>query len=132
MMYDLGMASTPQQNALQALGGCVLLLFAMIVGCVFLVTSGGDPADRGRLVRASDDTAAWPFTFSQGTITCQPESRRSARRFVTIDVGGGIEYGLNGSAIGFGFPDGRRMLKPDKTPADIQPLIDIGLALCDE
>jgi hypothetical protein len=81
-------------------------------------------------VKDSDFGDRWPFTVPAGTLRCVRESLRSDRLFVTLDTGNGIEYGLNGSAREFGFPDGLRILKPGKTGADIQPFITRGLALC--
>lgn len=72
---------------------------------------------------------AWPFTIDGGTIQCEHESARSQRLLVTLE-NNGIAYGLNGSAIDFGFPHHKSILKPDKTGADVQRFIDIGLASC--
>jgi hypothetical protein len=40
-------------------------------------------------------------------------------------------YGVNGSARAFGYPDHASILKAGKTGADVQPLIDRGLSLCE-
>jgi hypothetical protein len=74
--------------------------------------------------------AGWPFTIDEGTLNCQRESSRSDRLLVTLDNGKGVMYALNGSARDFGFPDHTSILKSGMTGADVQPFIDMGLALC--
>jgi hypothetical protein len=49
---------------------------------------------------------------------------------VTLDTGNGIQYGLNGSAKTFGFPDSASILKPGIVGNDLQPFIERGLTLC--
>jgi hypothetical protein len=53
------------------------------------------------------------------------------RILVTFSAGDGIEYGLNGSALDFGFPDLDATILPaypDKTGT--LDLIELGLTLC--
>jgi hypothetical protein len=94
---------------------------------------GCSGVDRNGHISAAEYGPSWPFTVADGTLACTHESRRSARMFVTFDSGNRIEYGLNGSARDFGFPDpSNSIMKPDKTGADLQPFIARGLRLCDE
>ena len=101
------------------------VLFMTIVA----LAACGAPGDR---VTSAEFGEAWPFTISDGTLRCERESQRSPRLLVTLDTGDGIMYALNGSAISFGYPHHRSILKQGKTGADVQPLITRGLKLCDQ
>jgi len=52
------------------------------------------------------------------------------RQLVTLDTGNGIQYGINGSARSFGFPDVKAIQKPGTAGIHLQPFIDRGLTLC--
>lgn len=95
--------------------------------CLLLCACG---RESGIPVSAAEYGDAWPFNVNAGTLRCISESQRSPRLFVTLDTGDGIEYGLNGAARAFGFPDGLTMLKPGRIPADVAPFIERGLTLC--
>lgn len=70
---------------------------------------------------------AWPFTVPEGALRCQTDRQR---KYVTLDTGDGIWYGLNGSAKDFGFPDSASILKPGIVGNNLQPFIARGLTLC--
>lgn len=78
-------------------------------------------------INRSDLGDAWPLTIEGGTLRCETDG---PRQLVTLDTGDGIEYGINGSARQFGFPDVKAVLRPGKVLADLQPLIQKGLPLC--
>jgi hypothetical protein len=103
----------------------IVMLAALLTAC------GGTAPRPGLAVSRADYGDRWPFTVERGTLRCTPESPRSDRRFVTLETDKRIEFGLNGAAIGFGFPDVREALQPGKTGADVQPFIALGLPLCD-
>lgn len=90
----------------------------------------GCASPAGIPVSAAQSGEAWPFTIASGTLRCSAERYKSPRLLVTLDTGDGIEYGLNGTARQFGFPDGMKILKHGKTGADLQPFITRGLMLC--
>lgn len=107
-----------------------------------LVTTACSPAatpsptpeatDPGYVTRAGygDD---WPFSVPAGTLACYDGAAAGGggRVLVTFSTGNGIEYGLNGSALDFGFPDLDATILPaypDKS--QLSPLIEVGLALC--
>ena len=46
--------------------------------------------------------ASWPFTVAEGTLKCDTDG---PRQYLRLDTGNGIQYGLNGVAKSFGFPD---------------------------
>src|SRR5262245_2555590 len=97
----------------------------MLLASGVLLLACGSP---GLEVSRDQFGAAWPFAAERGTIRCVT---RSDRPLVTIDTGDGIQYGINGAARGFGgFPDGLKILQPEKVGADLQPFIERGLALC--
>lgn len=102
-----------------AMNRASLLVALLCVGC-------GDDPSRPR-VTAAEYGEAWPLTLTEGRLQCETSG---ARQLVTLDAGNGIHYGLNGSAIDFGFPDGREHLKAGRVPADLEPLITRGLTLC--
>lgn len=95
--------------------------------CVCVVGCSSPP---GITVSRSEYGDTWPFTIERGTLRCTDSHQSVNRPLVTLDSGDGIEYGLNGAARGFGFPDGMKMLKAGMTGADVQPFIDRGLTLC--
>lgn len=91
----------------------------------------------GSLIACSDNSgirvtragfgASWPFTVDAGTLRCDTDG---PRKHVTLDTGNGIQYGLNGSAKTFGFPDSASISKPGIVGNDLQPFIERGLTLC--
>lgn len=97
----------------------LLWLSVLVVGC------GGNPTRTP--VSSAEYGEGWPFTLAQGTLECVTDG---PRQIITLDAGNGIAYGLNGTAREAGFPDHRGILKPEKTSADVQPLITKGLTLC--
>jgi hypothetical protein len=70
---------------------------------------------------------AWPFTVSEGTLRCDTDG---PRKYITLDTGNGIHYGINGSARSFGFPDVASIQKAGTVGVDLQPFIERGLTLC--
>jgi hypothetical protein len=113
-----------------------LLLF--VVGC----SSDGQPARTPALPTATPRDAgyitaaefgdAWPFTVPAGTLTCTPSGKADGRLLVTFGTGDGIEYGINGSARDFGFPDPDETIVTDYPDlSGLDPIIERGLRLCD-
>jgi hypothetical protein len=94
-----------------------VLSVAVLAGCT----------EPGIRVTRDDFGEKWPIVLDGGTLRCQIDG---PRKLVTLDTGDGIQYGINGAARGFGFPDIKAKLKPGKELADLQPLIDRGLTLC--
>ena len=79
--------------------------------------------------------AAWPFSVAAGQLVCTDGAAAggNGRILVTFrpDDNRGIEFGLNGSALDFGFPDLDESMMPaypDKS--GLHDLIQRGLALC--
>src|SRR5262245_41973470 len=101
----------------------LLLLAAGLVAC-------SEARSTGIPVSRADYGERWPFTMEAGTIRCTPEGPQSTRTFVTLDTGTGIQFGLNGAARTFGYPDVTDALQAGKTLADVQPFIALGLPLC--
>jgi Protein of unknown function (DUF2511) len=99
----------------------------ILVTAIELAACGGAP---GLPVARADYGDRWPFTIERGTVRCTRDSPQSSRLLVTLDTGTGIQFGLNGAAIAFGFPDVADALQPGKTGADVQPFIDLGVPLC--
>jgi len=112
------------------------LLFPMLM----IVACTSEPAgaqatatpNPGYITRAEygDD---WPFSAPAGTLACYDGAAAGGegRILVTFSTGNGIEYGLNGSALDFGFPDldeGILPAYPDET--GVLDLIQRGLDLC--
>jgi hypothetical protein len=95
----------------------------LVLAVLLSIACGGRPG----IPVAESDSTDWPFTVTAGTLRCEVNG---PRKMVTLDTGTGIYYGLNGAARGFGYPDGLKILKPDKTGADVQPYITKGLTLC--
>ncbi len=88
-----------------------------------------DTADRG-YVTQSEFGEDWPFSVSAGTLVCYPSG--DGRQFVTFDIGDGIEYGINGQARDFGFPDIDEAVLPSYPDlSGLGPIIAKGLELCE-
>lgn len=96
-----------------------------IASLLLLVACGGS----GVQIHSDEYGELWPFTMSEGSLNCQREDQSSGRLLVTFQTNG-IMYGLNGSARSFGFTDAKSIMKPGKTGADLQRLIDRGLSIC--
>jgi hypothetical protein len=128
------------------------LLVAIIVALVlvgaavpFVGMTAAWSAEKALPVRESDLGDKWPLTVSEGFIRCEPVSAvSSAVTFTTLD---GSIYALNGIAKGLRSPTGEKRFLPiepiwlpDRRPgfakmglrADIGPLIDLGLKLCEK
>lgn len=115
--------AAPSITPLRLIGIGAIVLLTGVGLCSWWVVS----PERGDRVTQVEYGQAWPFTVTAGTLRCVTDG---ARKYVTLDTGDGIEYGLNGSARAFGFPDSRSIYRDGKTGADLQPLIDRGLRLC--
>lgn len=74
----------------------------------------------------------WPLTVSEGVVRCQERAGRPVVTFVTPDA---RVYGVNGAAVSRGLPriDPIWRRDPDLPGgrADISPLLEQGLRLCD-
>ena len=92
-----------------------------------------DPPDRGYITRAGYG-ADWPFSVQAGELSCYDGAAAGGegRILVTFYVEDrGIEYGLNGSALDFGFPDLDDTILPDyPDKSGLFDLIERGMALC--
>lgn len=108
--------------------GLVGLIVAMSWGCSVL---GGADGERGQTVRSSEvsaeQVAPWPFTVASGTLRCRNGG------LVTFEASG-VEYALNGSAQGAGYPSALPVWAVDPQVAglrlSLRPAIDAGLAMC--
>lgn len=95
-----------------------------------IVTS--DPAEQTepgtRVIGSADFVGSWPLTIDPVTLRCEPPSR------VTVEANG-TAYGINGMAIGAGYPEVNPIWRDnpeiDGTKINIGPLIQAGLALCE-
>lgn len=88
--------------------------------------------DPGFITR-TDYGDAWPFSVPAGTLACYDGAAAGGggRVLVTFSAGDGIEYGLNGSALDFGFPDLDQTIMPEyPNKSGLLDLIERGLALC--
>ncbi len=75
--------------------------------------------------------ADWPFSVDAGTLACYVDVRDPRRMMVTFTTGNGIEYGINGSARAFGYPDADDGMIPTWPDASmLGPVIARGLELC--
>jgi hypothetical protein len=78
--------------------------------------------------------ADWPFSVPGGKLACYDGASAGGggRILVTFYVEDrGIEYGLNGSALDFGFPELDETILPDyPDKTGILDLIQRGMALC--
>ncbi|HYI67572.1 MAG TPA: hypothetical protein VEW95_11650 [Candidatus Limnocylindrales bacterium] len=109
----------------------------LLVGC----SAGAAPADApaetptpdpGYITR-QEYGDAWPFSVPAGTLACYDGAAAGGggRILVTFSAGDGIEYGLNGSALDFGFPELDQTILPDyPNKTGVLDLIERGLALC--
>lgn len=81
------------------------------------------------VVTEADLGARWPLTVPSVTLRCENDG---PRKYVTATTQSkpGIQYAVNGSARGFGYPAITTIQKPGGIPYDLQPLIDRGLPLC--
>ena len=74
----------------------------------------------------------WPLTVSEGVVRCQERDGRPLVTFVTPDA---RVYGVNGAAVSRGLPriDPIWRRDPDLPGgrADISPLLERGLSLCE-
>ncbi len=87
----------------------------------------GNSEPPGIRVTSQEFGNLWRFTIAEGKLLCETDR---ARKLILLDTGNGIQYGINGSAREFGFPDGRSILKDGFVLANLQPFIDRGLTLC--
>lgn len=94
-------------------------------GIIGASKTSADPA----LVSSAMLRDKWPFRVGSGRLVCDVDY---GRQLVRLDVGNGIQYGLNGAARQAGFPDALAELLPGRTPADLSGLIEQGLRLCEE
>jgi len=108
----------------------VALLFAGCGGSSPTPAPTATPVAAG-YITADEYGDDWPFTVAAGTLACYPSGAGDGRLLVTFNTGDGVEYGINGSARSFGFPD------PDETLVTDYPdlsglgvIIERGLTLC--
>lgn len=90
-----------------------------------------EPPSSSIVVTAEEYGDEWPFTVPSGTLYCY-EDLLEGRQYVTFGTGDGIEYGVNGSARDFGFPEMDETILtdyPDRSKT--LPLIDRALELCE-
>lgn len=97
---------------------------AMFCGAALIVCCGCGPTPG---IPVTSEEANWPFTVEAGTLRCD---RDGARLMVRLDTGDGRQFGLNGSAKSFGWPNVDAIMKPGLVPADVQTFITRGLTLC--
>jgi hypothetical protein len=76
----------------------------------------------------------WPFSVPAGTLACYDGAAAGGGGRINVTFtprGSGIEYGLNGSARDFGFPDLDRGIMPAwPNTTGLLDLIQRGLDLC--
>jgi len=105
-------------------GGLVVLI--VVVGFVWGSLDGGGHKATGSEEVSSSTLTPWPFTVKSGVLRCEGNA-------VTFTAGG-VEYALNGSAIGRGFPQIYPVWAPDPSVDDLHvalgPALKEGLALC--
>ena len=100
------------------------LLALLLAGC------GGE---KGRGIQQGEYGQSWPFTVSEGRLSCVWSSEH--RQMVTFIAPNGIEYALNGEAQSSGF---FRSVEPIRQPEPnnpqllkrLNPMIENGLKLC--
>ena len=100
------------------------LLALLLAGC------GGE---KGRGIRQGEYGQSWPFTVSEGRLSCVWSSEH--RQIVTFITPDGTEYALNGEAQSSGF---FRSVEPIRQPElnsprlfkSLNPMIGNGLKLC--
>jgi hypothetical protein len=104
------------------------LIVAAALG-VTLSACGGNPP--GQAVSRATMGEAWPLTVESGTLRCEPPG-------AVVFTAGGVEYAVNGLALGQAAQKGWRDIEeiwadnpdPMLPKMDISPLINAGLALC--
>lgn len=87
------------------------------------------PSQVRDVVTAAELGERWPLTVPSVRLRCDNDG---PRKYVTAstETKPGIDYAVNGSARGFGYPAITTIQKPGGIPYDLQPLIDRGLQLC--
>jgi hypothetical protein len=116
----------------------LLVVALLVVACGGARSNPTDPPepatpDPGYITRTGYGVD-WPFSVPAGKLDCYDGAAAGGggRILVTFYVEDrGIEYGLNGSALDFGFPDLDATILPDyPDKTGILDLIERGLALC--
>ena len=119
-------------------GPLLAALVLAISGC-----GGDEPSDGGGSEPASEEPGTlrisatdvprgdWPLTVQEGVLRCEGSGGIGAVVFRTPD---GTDYGVNGTALGQGFPRIDAIWKKDPdipgTRINIGPVLDRGLELC--
>jgi len=108
--------------------GVILVAGILTVSCAPQDTETQVPME-AQISRA-DFGDEWPLTVDEGELRCEPPSR------VVFTDPDGKEWGVNGMAVTHGYPeiDSIWADNPDfpDTKKSIGPLIDRGLAMCEE
>ena len=115
--------------------GAMIVLSALLAACGShaappVATATPPPAG---YVTLAEYGAEWPFSVPAGTLACYDGAAAGGggRVLVTFTTGNGIEYGLNGSALDFGFPDLDATILPAyPNKVGLTSLIQRGLGLC--
>ena len=113
----------------------VFMLQFVVVNVLFLLlfSLAGCGGEKGRGIQQGEYGQSWPFTVSEGRLSCVWSSEH--RQMVTFIAPNGIEYALNGEAQSSGFfrsvepirqsePSNPQLLKR------LNPMIENGLKLC--
>ena len=120
-------------EARQALGrkiglGCAVVLLLGFSGCFVLFMLSGTCGPEDGCFTEEQFGEAWPFTIPEGRLSCTVDAA-SDRPLVTFRPipYDGVEYGVNGAAMSFGFPAARLITKPGR---NLNVMVQRGLALC--
>ena len=131
------------------------MMIAM-TGLLFSVTGCGESGGE-RVITQQEFGNKWPFTVPEGRLVCTPTNMKVGKTrivSVTLDANG-TTYAINGTAANKGFRDISPIWKYDDTWAEhyakekgvtlevardalgpmrvsVTPIIDAGLALCNE